>query len=132
MPSSEWMTCPDSTSQSLAVWSQDAVTSCRPSANQSHAMTGATGRGGKFNSLFPLLSLLPLCSGSIRIGCFTMATGGASETGSSSDKFLSSPDESCLVVDLVRKETGGAGKSNPYSPRPSPLLHLSVGLLLFR
>ena len=46
VPSSECMTSPDSASHSLAVWSQDAVTSCSPPASQSQLITGAGGREG--------------------------------------------------------------------------------------
>jgi len=42
------MTWADSKSQSLAVWSHEAVTSLEPSGNQSQLITGAKGeRGGK-------------------------------------------------------------------------------------
>ena len=59
--------------------------------------------GGRVSTSFALLTCIPLCSDNTRIGCFTMATGGASTVGSSSDKFLSSPDESCFVTDLERE-----------------------------
>ena len=49
-PSSECMTCPDSKSHSFAVWSQEAVTNCCPSTNQSQLITGAAERVGEQHS----------------------------------------------------------------------------------